>query len=74
MGEEAISVIPYHSITEVSKVCSSSAKMRGGSGADEERTKRSRQSASSLAIVPGLGENCLMHGRHRGVPRRLKGG
>ena len=45
MGEEVTSVIPYHSITGLSKVCSSSAKMRGGSGADEERTKRRRQFA-----------------------------
>ena len=59
---------------EPRKLCSSSAKTLGGRGADEERTKRSRQSATSLAIVPSLGENCLMHGRHGGVPRRLKRG
>src|SRR5258708_4646046 len=46
MGEEVTSVIPYHSITGLSKVRSSSAKTRGGRGADEERTKRSPLFAS----------------------------
>src|ERR1700730_12322154 len=46
MGDEVTSVIPYHSITGLSKVRSSSAKMRGGRGADEERMKRSPLFAS----------------------------
>ena len=73
MGEAATSAIPYHSITGASKARSSSAKTRGGSGADEERTKRNRQSAVRSRCA-GLGQNCLMHGGHRGVPRRLKSG
>src|SRR5262245_25249550 len=46
IGEEVASVIPYHSITGASKVRSSSVKMRGARGADDERTKRSRESAN----------------------------
>ena len=46
IGEEVTSVIPYHSITGVSKTRSSSAKMRGSRDADEERTRRSRLSHS----------------------------
>src|SRR5215470_17714781 len=46
MGDDVTSVIPYHSITGQSKVRSSPANMRGGSGADEERTKRSPLFAS----------------------------
>src|ERR1051326_148321 len=46
MGDEADSVIPYHSVTEVAKVRSSSAKMGGARGADDERTKRSRDAAN----------------------------
>src|SRR6516225_6986028 len=76
IGEEVTSVIPYHSITGVSKTRSSSAKMRGGRDADEERTKRSRLSDSRSRLCRAWARIawCLVHGRHCGVPGRLKSG
>src|SRR5262249_39467603 len=50
IGEEGTSVIPYHSITGASKASSSSAKMRGGREADEERISRRRLSDSRCRL------------------------